>query len=185
MLYDAHRLLPNGLNMKRFLLAVTSFVVLAFPASAQTSLKVGAAAPDFSTVSLDGDQFELSRLRGSIVLLSFWSTKCEICRVELPRLNKLADRFKGGDKVVLLAPTMENDDIVTAFVGRNPFRFEVLPNSFGLLLQYADRTKSGDLDMGFPSFFLIDQNGVVQYRGSGYGRIEPLTHAIDRLVAKN
>lgn len=170
--------------MKRSLLAVPFLVVLSLTAHAQTAIKVGAAAPEFSTVSLDGDQFELSRLRGSIVLLSFWSTKCEICRVELPRLNKLADRFKTDDKVVLLAPTMENDDIVNAFVRRNPFRFEVLPNSFGLLLQYADRNKSGDLDMGFPAFFLIDQNGVVQYRGSGYGRIEPLVAAIDRLVAK-
>ena len=171
--------------MKRFLLGTTLLLVLSLMAYAQTALKVGSVAPEFSTVSLDGDHVELSRLRGSVVLLSFWTTKCEICRVELPRLNKLADRFKSGDKVVLLAPTMENDDIVNAFVRRNPFQFEVLPNSFGLLLQYADRTKSGDLDMGFPSFFLIDQNGVVQYRGSGYGRIEPLTHAIDRLVAKN
>ncbi len=171
--------------MKRFLLGSTFLLVLSLASSAQTALKVGAPAPEFSTVSLDGDQFELSRLRGSIVLLSFWSTRCEICRVELPRLNKLADRFNGGNKVVLLAPTMENDDIVNAFVRRNPIQFEVLPNSFGLLLQYADRTKGGDVDMGFPSFFLIDQNGVVQFRGSGYGRIEPLTAAIDRLVAKN
>ncbi len=80
---------------------------------------------------------------------------------------------------------MENDAVVNAFVRRNPFQFEVLPNSFGLLLQYADRTKNGDLDMGFPSFFLIDQDGVVQYRGSGYGRIESLTAAIDRLAAKH
>lgn len=171
--------------MKSFLLCTSFLLVFSLAATAQTALKVGAAAPDFSTVSLDGDDFELSRLRGSIVVLSFWSTKCQICRVELPQLNKLANRFKSDEKVVLLAPTMENDDIVNAFLRRNSFQFEILPNSFGLLLQYADRTKSGDLDMGFPSFFLIDQHGLVQYRGSGYGRVEPLTQAIERLVAKN
>lgn len=171
--------------MKRFVLCTTFFFVFSLATSAQTALKVGAVAPDFSAVSLDGDEFELSRLRGSIVVLSFWSTKCQICRVELPQLNKLADRFKSDDKVVLLAPTMENEDIVNTFVRRNAFQFEILPNSFGLLLQYADRTKSGDLDIGFPSFFLIDQNGLVQYRGSGYGRVEPLTQAIERLVPRN
>ena len=89
------------------------------------------------------------------------------------------------DKVIFLAPTMENENIVNAFVRRNPAKFDILPNSFGLLLQYADRTRDGSIDMGFPSFFVIDQQGLVQYRGSGYGRVEPLAQAIDKLVAKN
>lgn len=160
-------------------------LVLVASAAAQTSLKVGANAPDFSSISLDGDQYELGKLRGTVVVLSFWSTKCEICRAELPKLNKLAAQFDGGEKVVFLAPTMENDNIVNAFVRRNPVKFEILADNFGLLLQYADRTKDGSLDMGFPSFFVIDQNGIIQYRASGYGRVEPLTKAIDRLVAKN
>jgi hypothetical protein len=39
--------------------------------------------------------------------------------------------------------------------------------------------------MGFPSFYVIDKHGLVQYRGSGYGRVESLSDAIDRVVAKN
>ncbi len=170
--------------MKRVFLA-TAMLVLATSAAAQTSLKVGASAPDFSSISLNGSQYELAKLRGTVVVLSFWSTKCEICRAELPKLNKLAGQFDGTGKVVFLAPTMENDDIVNAFVRRNPVRFEILADNFGLLLQYADRTKDGSLDMGFPSFFVIDQNGIIQYRGSGYGRVEPLAKAIDKLVASN
>jgi peroxiredoxin len=161
-----------------------SLLLLTLPGFCQTSLRIGASAPGFSSTSLAGDQFELSRLRGKVVVLSFWSTRCEICRVELPLLNQLAGRV-GDEKVVFLAPTMENENVVNAFIKRNPARFEILPNSFGLLLQYADRTKDGNIDMGFPSFFVIDQQGLVQYRGSGYGRVEPLAQAIDRLVAKN
>jgi peroxiredoxin len=165
-------------------LVLFSVLIFTWSAAGQTSLRVGASAPDFSSTSLAGDQFELSRLRGKVVVLSFWSTRCEICRVELPRLNQLAGRMSESN-VVFLAPTMENENIVSAFVRRNPAKFDILPNSFGLLLQYADRTKDGSIDMGFPSFFVIDQQGLVQYRGSGYGRVEPLAQAIDKLVAKN
>jgi peroxiredoxin len=160
-----------------------SVLLCTLPAIGQSSLRIGSAAPEFSSTSLNGDQFELSRLRGKVVVLSFWSTRCEICRVELPRLNQLAGRVS-ADRVVFLAPTMENDNIVNSFLRRNPAKFEVLPNSFGLLLQYADRTKDGSIDMGFPSFFVIDQQGLVQYRASGYGRVENLSQAIDRLVAE-
>jgi hypothetical protein len=38
--------------------------------------------------------------------------------------------------------------------------------------------------MGFPSFFVIDQSGVVQYRSSGYDKTGPLDSAIAKLVAK-
>jgi peroxiredoxin len=168
--------------MKSIFLLLFSVLLITVPAVAQTGLRVGASAPDFSASSLTGDQFELAKMRGKVVVLSFWSTRCEICRVEFPRINQLAARLP-GDKVVFLAPTMENETIVSAFVRRNPARFDILPNSFGLLLQYADRTKDGSIDMGFPSFFVIDQQGLVQYRGSGYGRIEPLSQAVDRLVA--
>ena len=158
-------------------------LVLAASASSQTSLKVGTAAPAFTGTSLDGTSFDLSEMRGSVVVMTFWSTKCEICHVEFPKLNRVIKSFD-GKKVVFLSFTMENDAKVEAFLRTNHLDTQVLPNSFGTLLQYADRDKNGNLDMGFPSYFVINDAGLVEYRSSGYDKTESLNSTLSRLLNK-
>ena len=157
--------------------------ILAIAAYSQSSLKVGSAAPVFSGTSLEGTTYDLSELRGNVVVLTFWSTKCIICQQELPKLNPFTDRYS-TEKVVFLALSMENENKIAGFLQRNPFSFEIMPNSFGTVLSYADRDKNGNLDMGFPSFFVIDQNGLIQHRSSGYDKTSALDAAINRLVAR-
>ena len=161
------------------------FIVLALAASAssQTSLKVGTTAPAFTGTSLDGTSFDLSEMRGSVVVMTFWSTKCVICHVEFPKLNRVIKSFD-GKKVVFLSLTMENDAKVEAFLRTNHLDTQVLPNSFGTLLQYADRDKNGNLDMGFPSYFVINDAGLVEYRSSGYDKTESLNSTLSRLLNK-
>ena len=47
------------------------------------SLK-GKVAPDFALTSLDGKTIHLSDYRGKAVLLNFWATWCEPCKIEMP-----------------------------------------------------------------------------------------------------
>ena len=159
------------------------FLTVAFALSelSQTRLSVGAAAPLFTSTALDGTSYNLNELRGSVVVLTFWSTKCVICRSELPKLNRLVKGFEGKN-VVFLALTMENEGWVAAYVKNNPLEAHVLPNSLGTVLQYADRDRSGNLDMGFPSFFVINSSGKIEYRSSGYDKTESLNATISRLV---
>jgi peroxiredoxin len=167
----------------KYLAAFVFLVSFAFVVSGQTSLKVGSPAPAFSGNSMDGKSYDLSELRGSVVVLTFWSTRCEICRHEFPKVNQVVDRYSGMN-VVFLALTMENEAKVEAYTQKNRLASQILPNSFGVVLQYADRTKDGSLDMGFPSFFVIDKNGLVQYRSSGFDRTPALASAIERVAAK-
>jgi peroxiredoxin len=156
---------------------------LSIPALAQSSINVGSTAPVFSAVGLDGTTYDLAELRGSVVVVTFWSTKCEICRSEIPRLNQFAGRFD-SKKVVFLALSMEQEDKLANYLRSNPFSFKIVPNSFGVVLQYANRSADGYVEMGFPTFFVIDQMGTVQYKASGYDKTEPLSTAINRLLAK-
>ena len=139
--------------MRLFQILTLTFV-LALSVFSQTSLRTGAAAPVFTTATLDGNYFDLEQKRGSVVVLTFWSTKCEICRSEIPRLNHFTSRYDGKN-VVFLALTTENEDRITPFLRSNPFKFTILPNSFGVILQYADRSKGGNLDIDFPAFYLL------------------------------
>ncbi len=168
--------------MKLLAIFILTFA-FAVSASAQTRLAVGAPAPPFSGTSLDGTTIDLNELKGKVVVMTFWSTKCEICHVEFPKLNRVIKSFDGKN-VVFLSLTMENDAKVEAYLKSNHLDTQVLPNSFGTLLQYADRDKSGNLDMGFPSYFVINDAGVIEYRSSGYDKTESLNSTLTRLLSK-
>ena len=51
------------------------------------------------------------------------------------------------------------------------------------LLQYADRSKGGNIDIDFPAFYVVDQSGKLAYRASGYDKTAPLAAEIDQLLA--
>ena len=60
----------------------------------------GDAAPDFEYTLGDGTTHKLSDLRGKKVVINFWATWCEPCRVEMPDLQKVSQ--ESGDQVAVL-----------------------------------------------------------------------------------
>ena len=138
-------------------------------------------AEKFTATSITGKTVELASLKGKIVLLTFWSTRCPICQSEIPNLNRLAADYANNKDIVFLAATTESENIVESFVRDNPFNFTILPNSFGLVLKYADRDSQGRLSMGFPAYYLIDRSGYIQYQDSGWDKVKPLDSAIKNL----
>lgn len=151
-------------------------------AFAQQSLKPGAQAPDFNAEALDGKVYNLSQLQGKVVVLTFWSTKCGICHSEMPKLNEIARRYQDKD-VVFLALTMENPTRIEPYLRKNPFVFNILPNSFGVVLKYADLDRSGNINMGFPSYFLIDQRGSIALKSDGWDKTAKLESQILQLLS--
>ena len=93
-------------------------VIFSVSAFAQSGIKVGAAAPLFAGTSITGTQHVLAAMRGSVVLITFWSTRCAICHSELPKLNQFAEQY-GSKKVVFLALSMENEQKLAGYLNRN------------------------------------------------------------------
>lgn len=168
--------------MRKFSIVIIALLLLASSAAAQQVLKPGEAAPAFSGQALDGTFYDLSQLNGKVVVLTFWSTRCAICHSEIPNLNRVADRYRGKD-VVFLAVTMENESKVGPYLKRNPFNFNILPNSFGVMLKYADRDRAGNINMGFPAHFLITRQGTIALRTDGWDKASNLDSQISRLLS--
>ena len=158
-------------------------ILLAAGAFAQQNLQVGQAAPDFQAQSIDGKPVSLSQLQGKVVVLTFWSTKCEICHSEIPKLNQVVNRYKDKD-VVFLALTMENEAKVNPYLQKNPFNYTILTNGFGVVLKYANMTKDGTINMGFPSYYLINKQGTIQLRAEGWDKSQDLDAQISKLLTE-
>ncbi len=168
--------------MMRVFSLILIVTLTAFAALAQQSLRPGEQAPDFNAEALDGKVYNLSQLQGKVVVLTFWSTKCAICHSELPKLNEVAKRYKDKD-VVFLALTMENQGKIEPYLKKNPFEFNILPNSFGVVLKYADLDRNGTINMGFPSYFLIDRRGSIALKSDGWDKTARLDTQISQLLS--
>lgn len=61
-----------------------------------SKLKKGQPAPDFTLKDLDGKAWKLSDLKGKkVVMIDFWATWCNICKREMPILEKVYKEYKG------------------------------------------------------------------------------------------
>ena len=50
-------------------------------------------APALVANTLDGQVFDLSKLRGDVVLVNYWATWCAPCRKDMPKLDAFYRRF--------------------------------------------------------------------------------------------
>jgi len=168
----------------RFSLLLIIIIVFASVTAGQQQLRPGTPAPDFAAETLDGKLYNLNNLQGKVVVLTFWSTKCAICHSEIPKLNQVAKRYQGKD-VVFLALTMENQTKIEPYLRKNPFGFSVVPNSFGIVLKYADMDKTGGINMGFPAHFIIDKRGAIVHRTDGWDKAANLDAQISKTLASD
>ena len=116
-------------------------------------------AKDFSLPRYgDEKKLALADYHGKIVLLNFWYPFCGPCRGEFPYLQKILDKFAAQGFVVLSVNVHpEEDQFVLPYFRGNRFGFIPVRGDSDLA--------SRDLNArGFPSNFLIDQQGQVIYK---------------------
>lgn len=106
----------------------------------------------------DEKEISLSDYRGKVVLLNFWYPFCGPCRGENPSLQKTLKKF-GQDKFVILAVNVypTEDVFVLPYMKGNRFDFIPLHGSEA----FAEKEWGA---RGYPTNFLIDQQGQTIYR---------------------
>ena len=74
-------------------------------------------APDFVAYDNNNKPVHLSDFRGKVVLLNFWASWCNVCKLEKPHLEDMAKDMAGKDFVVIaLASDRSWADVLVAIV---------------------------------------------------------------------
>jgi len=69
----------------------------------------GQMAPDFGLESLDSKTVHLSDFRGKAVLLNFWATWCQPCKIEMPWFEQLQKEY-GPEGLQVIGVAMDDAD---------------------------------------------------------------------------
>ena len=85
------------------LLALVAGVLLAGVSSSVAQAQASTAAVAGTT--FDGKPFQLSSLKGKVVLVMFWSTDCAVCRDKMPELRQNYQGWAGKPFEMVLVST--------------------------------------------------------------------------------
>lgn len=138
-----------------------AFAMLAAASAADAKAAPNAQAPDFTLRQLSGPNLRLAEQRGRVVMVNFWATWCGPCRVELPHLSRLHDKYRGSGFVLLGVNIDEDPTLARALVGKMGLTFPVLLDS--------EKKVVGAYDLNaMPATVLIDRDGRVRHLHRGY-----------------
>nr|NIV99410.1 redoxin domain-containing protein [Candidatus Saccharibacteria bacterium] len=103
---------------------------------------------------LNGQQVSLSDFRGKIVFINFWTTWCLACVIEMPSMEKLHQKFKDKDFVMLAINLQESASKIKQFYKEYKLTFTTLLDT------------TGDVGTGFgirsiPTTYILDKNGRI------------------------
>ena len=101
-----------------------------------------------------GRPVSLSEFRGKIVFINFWTTWCLACVIEMPSMEKLHQRFKDKDFVMVAINLQESAERVKQFYKEHRLTFATL----------LDITGDVGAALGInaiPTTFILDKNGRI------------------------
>lgn len=147
-------------------------------------LEAGAAAPDFAVKDTEGKVFNFGEEKlKTPSLLVFWSIFCEPCRVEMPIVQRLHEKYP--DALTVLAVALDGEPLknsIVGFVKQEGYTFRVLIDELDQkeMFKVADPFGVG----GTPTIFLVEKGGKVSLAKVGKVKEEDLEKAVQSVLKK-
>ena len=126
-------------------------------------IDIGTPAPKFDLPVFGNNHkhIALDSLRGKVVLIDFWASWCGPCRQSFPLYEQLRKEMPAQDFALLAINLDDMIDGPTAFLEEHPVGYTSVADPEG------DVAKQFGL-IGMPSSFVLDRDGVVRARHTGF-----------------
>ncbi len=140
---------------------ISLFLLASVLSVAIAATEMNEPAADFTLKSLSGKNIKLSEYAGNVVLLNFWASWCAPCRLEMPLLNDLHNKYEKLGFVVLGVNVEEQTGPARSYIADRPVDFPIL---------FDDRNEVSKKYnvVAMPTTVMIDRNGNMRYLHQGY-----------------
>ncbi len=114
-------------------------------------------ALNFNSKDLNGQNFSLKEQQGKIVFLNFWATWCIPCVVEMPSMEKLHNKMKGKDFLMVAVSVDDGKKVISDFVKKHKLTFTIIHDINKNIYELYNTLGLN----GFPTTFIIDKKGYI------------------------
>jgi alkyl hydroperoxide reductase subunit AhpC len=150
------RQLPPGVSFAAITIAILAlfYIVGRSTPTAPQSPYSGRSAEDFTATTTDGGTLRLSDYKGKVVLLNFWATWCGPCKMEIPDLIALQNKY--GQKGFAVIGISDDDEAkkVQDFMKSNGINYPVAMATQDIKNQFGGIP-------ALPVSILIDKDGKI------------------------
>jgi thiol-disulfide isomerase/thioredoxin len=135
-------------------------LAMAFSQAARADdLKEGQVFPDLATFKLEGKLPD--DLKGKVVLVDFWASWCEPCKLSFPVMEDLHKAWHEKGLVVIAVNVDERARDMQSFLKKHPVPFTVVRDGAQKLVAHAAIST-------MPTSFMIDRAGKVRFVHHGF-----------------
>lgn len=109
---------------------------------------------DYDQIAMSGQPLDLKDLRGQVVVINFWASYCEPCKVEAPMLERVWQDYK--DQGVILLGIDTNDPLKNAldYLAEYGITYPNAPDQGGHIEDAYRIT-------GIPETFVVNKDGQI------------------------
>lgn len=160
----------KGSTMKKWvipllLLTAIVYIILEFMDTSQKVESIEKArtmqATDFSLPTLNGEERTLSSEKGKVVIINFWASWCNPCKIEAPHLQAFYDKHEGDVEILGVNLTKKDSKAdVQQFVDHFGITFPILLDQTGdVSTMYGAFT--------IPTTIILNRNGEIVHEIAG------------------
>ncbi len=140
---DAQADVSIGTNMKRFVDTHYHYFKME-----------GKQIPDFNFTDLNGKIYNSETTKEKIVVLKCWFIHCFMCVKEMPKLNKIVEKYRNQKDVVFISLAYDDEEKLKQFLKKTKFNYAVVPISE----QYFEEKLK---IYTFPTHLILSKKGVI------------------------
>jgi thiol-disulfide isomerase/thioredoxin len=158
---------------------IMAYLLTVPDSQANSSLKVGQTAPEFTVTDLSGNSVSLASLKGRPVVINFWATWCPPCRREMPEFQQVIAKHKDTDDLAFYALNVGESKLVV-----DAFLQQLGVQSLPVLLDQNDQAQNAYKILPIPATFFIDRTGKISAIYETQMTSLQMEAEIERIVAK-
>jgi len=131
------------------------------------------------TRDINGKIVNLEEHKDKIIMLNFWATWCAPCKVEMPQLQKLKEKY--GDDLMIVSISVDearDKSKIKPLIRRGGYDFTVIHDVDRSIMSFYNPS------MNLPYNVIIGYDGRIIWQGAGYslGKEKVFEKIIDSVV---